>query len=439
MKRPEQRYRWNDEANANEPMSKFETIEELVAVRLCLGCGACGYASEGAYEMVDDPAEGLRPQLKAGRSAADLVSRCLAACPAVEVDFGIHDDEPKHPELTADFTKEWGPVAKVWEGHAIDPEIRYRGASGGALTAIAAYCLERAGMEGVLHVRQSAEDPTRNQTVLSHTREDLLAGTGSRYAPASVCEKLGSVERAGAPCVVIGKPVEIAATRKAAAMNPALAEKLGVTLSFYCAETPPTFATTKLLSDLGVDAAGLEEIRYRGDGWPGHFSTRARGATEKVPHLTYQKSWAFLQGFRPWSTQIWPDGGGELADISCGDPWYKEPDGVDPGFSLVVARTRKGVEIIEGAIAAGYLRLDPAELWKIPASQQGLLHKKGSVWGRRLAMRALGMPVTRFHGLHLRHCWGLLSAKEKLKSIVGTMRRILQRQLRKPYVVKNAS
>ena len=114
-----------------------------------------------------------------------------------------------------------------------------------------------------------------------------------------------------------------------------------MTLSFYCAETPPTSATTTLLSNLKVDAAELEELKYRGEGWPGHFATRACGASEKIPHLTYRESWAFLQSFRPWSTQIWPDGGGELADISCGDPWYEEPDGINPGFSLVVARTRK--------------------------------------------------------------------------------------------------
>lgn len=424
-------------------MSIFETIEGVVAARLCLGCGACGYASGGEYEMVDQPKEGLRPRLKlrAGIFAEDVQRnlRCLAVCPVVEMDFSIFDSEPKHPQAGEMFGKEWGPVAKVWEGHATDPEIRFKGSSGGVLTAIAAYCLERAGMEGVLHVRQSVEDPTRNKTVMSHTRADLLAATGSRYSPASVCEKLGEVERAGAPCVVIGKPVEIAATRKAAAMNPALAENVGVTLSFFCAETPPTCATTELLFDLGVDAVGLQEVRYRGQGWPGHFATRGRGAMKMVPHLSYQKSWAFLQSFRPWSTQIWPDGGGEVADISCGDPWYESPDGVNAGFSLVIARTRKGVEIIEAAIAANYLRLEPAELWKIPASQQGLLNKRGSVWGRRLAMRAMGMPVTHFDGLDLRHCWGLLPVKEKLKSIIGTMRRILQRQLRKPYTVEETS
>ena len=419
-------------------MSKLQTIKEVVAARLCLGCGACAYASGGAYQMLDDPGEGLRPVLLDAKAGDFKESDCLAVCPAVQVDFGILESEPKHPGWTADFGKEWGPIAKVWEGHASDPEIRFQGSSGGALTAIAAYCLERAGMEGVLHIRQSPEDPMRNETRMSRTKAELLAAAGSRYSPASVCEKLAEVETASAPCVVIGKPVEIAAVRKAAAANPALAEKLGVTLSFYCAETPPTSATTTLLSNLKVDAAELEELRYRGEGWPGHFATRACGASEKIPHLTYRESWAFLQSFRPWSTQIWPDGGGELADISCGDPWYEEPDGINPGFSLVVARTRKGIDLIEGAIAAGYLTLEPAELWKIAASQKGLLNKKGSVWGRRLGMRLLGMPVTQFERLDLAHCWRLLPVTEKLKSVLGTIRRIRQRRLKEPYLYKRA-
>ncbi|QXD32466.1 Coenzyme F420 hydrogenase/dehydrogenase, beta subunit C-terminal domain [Candidatus Pelagisphaera phototrophica] len=48
------------------------------------------------------------------------------------------------------------------------------------------------------------------------------------------------------------------------------------------------------------------------------------------------------------------DGSGELEDISCGDPWYEEPDGKNSGFSLIIARTPIGREIVKGAITAGY-------------------------------------------------------------------------------------
>jgi coenzyme F420 hydrogenase subunit beta len=148
--------------------------------------------------------------------------------------------------------------------------------------------------------------------------------------------------------------------------------------------------------------------------------------------MTYRESWAFLQAFRPWSVHLWPDGTGELADISCGDPWYEEPDGKNPGFSLIVARTRRGREIVEGAIATGYLILQPAEDWKLIKSQSGLLEKKGQVWGRRFAMRLLNLPVTRFTGLDLWHCWRRLSAGDKIRSVFGTLRRLVIRRFYQP-------
>jgi hypothetical protein len=53
-----------------------------------------------------------------------------------------------------------------------------------ALTALGAYCVAALGMHGVLHIAQDPDDPIRNRTRLSRTREELLAATGSRYSPA---------------------------------------------------------------------------------------------------------------------------------------------------------------------------------------------------------------------------------------------------------------
>ena len=205
-----------------------------------------------------------------------------------------------------------------------------------------------------------------------------------------------------------------------------------------CVESPSTRGTVMLLEKLGVDPATVGDLRYRGRGWPGHFAPVKRGESEPCAKITYYESWAFLQAYRPWSAQLWPDGTGELADISCGDPWYEEPDGRNPGFSLVVARTERGHEIVEGAMAAGYLTLKPAENWKLVKSQSGLLAKKGAVWGRRLAMRLFGLPVTRFDGLDLQHCWKSLALKEKLRATLGTMRRIIIRKIYRPLKLKSS-
>src|ERR1019366_2417540 len=101
-----------------------------------------------------------------------------------------------------------------------------------------------------------------------------------------------------------------------------------------------------LLQKLGVDPSTLRDLRYRGQGWPGYFAAVRNGESTPCQKMSYRDSWAFLQAYRSWSVQLWPDGTGELADITCGDPWYEEPDGKNPGFSLVVARTDRGREII---------------------------------------------------------------------------------------------
>ena len=187
--------------------------------RLCLGCGICSYiGAEGDATMVDIEDIGTRP--KFSRTISQLkIQEMLAVCPTVSTDFGaLKRRDDYEPAVDKATENNWGAITGIWEGYASDEVIRFKGSSGGALTAIAQYCLERRGYYGVLHTGEDPDDPIRNKTRMSFNRRDLLAVVGSRYSPAAVCEGLGQVEAATAPCVVIGKPVEVAATRNAMAV-----------------------------------------------------------------------------------------------------------------------------------------------------------------------------------------------------------------------------
>lgn len=410
-------------------MPNLNTIQDVVDWRLCLGCGACSYICPSQnIKLVDIVETGIRPVLNSQSNCADC-RECLEVCPSYEVDFGELKRRPDYNcSVDKNTESNWGAITGIWEGHSSDQEIRHKGSSGGALTALSLFCLEQENFEGVLHIAENPDNPVRNKTRVSRNRADLLEAVGSRYSPASVCDGLENVEKAERPFVVIGKPVEIAATRKAMRLRPALKANVGVTLSFFCAETPPTAATQELLRKFDVSEENLRTLRYRGHGWPGYFTTR-EGENEPRQHWIYQRSWAYLQKFRPWGVHLWPDGAGELADISCGDPWYEEPDGKNPGFSLIVTRTTRGKAIVEAAISKGYLSASPAESWKLDKSQEGLLRKKGATWGRRLAQSLLGVPNTKYRDLDLFGPWLKLSLKEKIKSTIGTVRRMIQRGL----------
>jgi coenzyme F420 hydrogenase subunit beta len=416
-------------------MSKnIRTVEDIARWHLCVGCGACAYFCPAeTVSMVDDISRGLRPVIgDAGK--CESCRACLDVCPAFEIDYSNHRDNPAAIRELADT---FGPVLGIWEGHASDNEIRFSGSSGGILTALELYCIEMLGMYGVLHIGGSSNDPVLNVTRLSRTRAELLACTGSRYAPAATCDGLRKIEEAPARCVFVGQPAEVAALRKVENLRPELKKRVGLRLSFFCAGTPSTLGTIELLKKMGVSANEVSELRYRGRGWPGDFSVAVKSASADVRKMSYAESWGFLQKFRPYSIHLWPDDTGESADIACGDPWYRAVEKGEAGSSLVVARTPLGMEIVNGAIAAGYLHVSPAEAWKLSSSQENLVRKRRSVWGRRVAFKLFCLPVTRITGLPLAKLWLGLPIKEKLKSLFGTMRRIITRRYFAPAIIRS--
>lgn len=395
----------------------FECVNEIAAWRMCLGCGACAWAcTSKSLRLVDMTDDGIRPVVD--ESCAGC-GRCVDVCPGADTSHGRWDADAD-PKLAGS----WGPVIEVWEGHAVDPEIRFQGSSGGAATALALYCVEKEGSYGTVHAGADKEEPCKNKTRLSKSREELLENAGSRYSPASPCDGLGIIEAAPSKCVFIGKPCDVAGLRKAQALSSELGCKTALAISIFCAGTPSTRGTLDLLAGFGKDPSEIETLRYRGNGWPGKWTAGSKSGPSSMP---YKDAWSFLQKYRPLRCHLCPDGTGEFADISCGDPWYREISPGEPGLSLIVARTAEGRRVLKAAADSGYLKIkkiDPALLEK---SQINLLQKRRSVWGRLLALRLLLVPVPKLRGFSLFRGWAALSFYEKSRTLAGTMRRALKR------------
>jgi coenzyme F420 hydrogenase subunit beta len=219
----------------------------------------------------------------------------------------------------------------------------------------------------------------------------------------------------------------------AAKLRPKLAEKLGLTIAFFCAGTPTTRATLALLARLGAeDPAQVMSLRYRGLGWPGRCTVVCRGVdgTTAERSLSYEESWGLLARDKQWRCHICPDHTGEFADVAVGDAWHRAPQSGEPGRSLVLVRTPHGRRLLASARAAGALELEPAAPTVLSAAQPGLLQARGAVWGRRLALRLAGLPVPSHVGLPMFRFWLThLSLSQKLRSLLGTLRRVFRRRL----------
>jgi len=351
-------------------------------------------------------------------------------CPGIELSHQLFNSETI-PELR----QAWGPILEIWEGFATDSEIRYKGSSGGAATALALFCLEKENFSGVLHIGASPKTPLINVPVFSRNRADLLACTGSRYSPAAPCENLNWIEESDSPCVFIGKPCDVAALRKSQALNPRLKSNVALAISIFCAGTPATNATYDLLAVLGVKPEEAKELRYRGHGWPGMTTIKIKGGNGQTRRMSYEESWGdILSNYAQFRCRLCPDSTGEFSDISCGDPWHRDIELGEPGRSLVLVRTKCGRETLRKAMEAGYVELERAEPTVLAASQQSLLKKRQALFGRLLAMRLACLPVPQYKGFSLFRNWLRLRTVDKLRSLVGTVKRIILRGWMRPLI-----
>ena len=410
---------------------RINTLKDVVDWELCIGCGACYYAcGKGNISLINIDSIGIRPQFNSPECGS--CTDCLSICPAYHVDASLK--VPQTSRATR-AEQEFGPALEIWEGYAQDTEVRYKASSGGILSALAIFCLEQEGMEFVLHTGVDSEQPWINRTVKSTNRDEILTRTGSRYAPSSPCDGLQGIEDSTSKCVFIGKPCDVAAVGMLRKQNPRLDEQLGLVLTFFCAGTPSTQGTLDLLTSLDVTPAEVDTVRYRGEGWPGRFKVLFSGGDEG-PSLSYEDSWKQLTSYRPLRCNLCPDGLGRIADISCGDAWERHAGDGNPGLSIVIVRTERGREILRRAIAAKYVEVRRVDSNAVYAAQPNLLQRRRELFGRLLAMRLLGVPAPLFKGFSLFNGWIKQPVRLQLRSVLGTLRRIVLRRwwMRRPVI-----
>lgn len=411
----------------NSFSKKINGVNSVAAWRLCMGCGACFYACPNqAVSLVDITDAGIRPVVD--ETKCQQCSECLKVCPGIGLEHG-----PFPGSSINELKQAWGPVLEIREGFASDDKIRHAGSSGGIATALALHGLESGIAGGVLHVGVDGDNPIKSIPVYSKTKEQLLSHAGSRYSPAPPCEAFGVIEKENCKSIFIGKPCDLVALAKARKLDPELDKKIAFTISIFCAGTPTTKGTLAVLEQMGVrDVSELESFRYRGNGWPG--SATAVKKNGETYTMQYAQSWGdILSKHVQFRCRLCPDSTGEFADISCGDPWYREIESGEAGRSLVLVRTEAGRRALQSALGAGCIELQHAESIVLLLSQKSLHKRRCHLWGRLLAMRMMQVPVPSYEGFSLFSNWWRLSVNKKIRSLAGTFKRIIVRKLYKPF------
>lgn len=391
-----------------------QPIRDVVERGACSGCGLCTRLDPAVTMGLD--ADGyLRPRIEGASGAIPGAAAIFhASCPGVVVRAPAHP-----PGATPDALL--GSHLGMWRAWANDPELRHAGSSGGTLSALHAWLVESGRAAVVTGAAVDAERPRRTVPVTIQTREQALASAGSRYAPVAGLDN-PDVLLPGA--AVVGKPCEVAALRQAG--QALMGDDLPLMLSFFCAGTPSQRATDALLGELGIGSdEPVDELRYRGNGWPGHFT--ARSGSREV-HADYDTSWGGTLGpTTQWRCKVCADGVGELADVVAADSWQTDERGYPmfaegAGVSALIARTERGLEVIREAEAAGVIVLEPLSPAALAAAQPLQTERRRFLSARLLGSRLAGRRPPRYPGFRLARL-AVGAPRRAVRVLRGTFRR----------------
>jgi coenzyme F420 hydrogenase subunit beta len=394
------------------------SVAEVVANGLCIGCGLCEAVTGGSVVMAPTASGSLRPSPADGFSE-DEERAVLAACPGVVAEPRVEPGTPSDPV--------WGAYTSMRHAWAGDPDVRFRAATGGVLTALGTQLVESGTAAFVLHVGMVPGEGLRSRSVMSETAEEVLANTGSRYGPTAPLAGLGVALDRDEPFAVIAKPCDLGALHRFASVDARVDERCVMRLAMVCGGQSRLTKSESLVAEFGVSAEEVRLMRYRGHGNPG--STRIETHDGRVFEKTYLELW---EDEASWDLEphclLCPDALGEAADIAAADVWPGgAPTGEDEGFNGIVVRSAAGERLVADAVEAGRLVLGGEITPRfLDDTQPHQVRKKERLAARYDALRSAGKPVIETIGLRIDELGARLDDETRAAEREGTLRRVAQ-------------
>jgi coenzyme F420 hydrogenase subunit beta len=252
--------------------------------------------------------------------------------------------------------------------------MRWNAASGGIVTALLVAGLRGQVFDGALVTQMDPQSPLKPMPILATREEEIKAATGSKYCPVAANLMLRDILEADGRFAVVGLPCHIHGLRMAQAKIPKLREKVAICIALFCGLNMRPLGTQVALRRRHLPVEKVEELRYRGQGWPGDLQVRMQdGQTYSESLFSYFDS--NFSAYEMYRCTQCSDAFGELADISCGDAWlpeYREND--DKGTSVVIARDTGGEELLT---SVGQAAID---LTPLPVERAALSQKNALLW-----------------------------------------------------------
>jgi coenzyme F420 hydrogenase subunit beta len=323
------------------PQTFAQLKSEVIDAGLCTHCGTCVGLSGSTLQMSSSVMGPIPTPDPSIQPLVDPMAR--EACPGRRIDY-----PELYYNLFGRLPRNWliGPYQKGFVGYSAVPDVRRRGASGGVITQTLLWLMANDLIDGAVVLRQGAPKPWLAEPIIAQSFEEVQTASQSVYVPVPVNTILPDMEAFEGRLAYVGLPDQVASLRRLQALGHPGALKVTYVIGPYVGTGMYLGAIESYLRSNGVDdLSEIVELRYREGEWPGYLQIKMRsGRVLRAEKFYYN----YLIPFHiTQSSLLYVDFSNELTDISVGDAWRPQYEKQGGGFSVVVARSNIGLELLE--------------------------------------------------------------------------------------------
>ena len=325
----------HSKVHSNNLMSHHKYMTQL-----CVGCGIClGVCPSNAVNRRID--NGL-VTVEFDYTLCIKCGKCVEACPPL---FYLYKGRPRYFETIE-------RIEKIFFGYSTNHDIRFHAASGGVVTSLLLYMLKHKIVDEVLIVRMKGFSV---EVLLTDNEDDVISAQGSIYFKTfSLCmlpEIVHCIKKGSKLCIV-GLPCQISSVKR---VLEDLSDKVYF-IALVCSHLKEIWYVEHILAKYLPKNAKVLAMSARRDGWPGTFKVSFIQEDGKFRKLDLRLGQFFgplplLNVSAPLGCLLCTDHLASEADIVVGDAWHPKFIGKDStGVSIIIARTKKGLSLIESAV-----------------------------------------------------------------------------------------
>jgi len=261
-----------------------------------------------------------------------------------------------------------GIARRALVSFATDDKLRFEGTSGGFVTQILLYMLDKRLIDGALVLGSSDNEGWQEKPFIARTRDELKRAVKSKYIATPFLRPLREMEEIEGNYAVVALPCYIHGLRKYQRVSKALRERIKLVIGLYCNVVFEPYLFDDVCEFSGFRKEDVVDFHFRHGEWPGGvYATMRNGDKRKILKLEEMKDEfnTLKLLYAAPRCNMCVDFSAEYADIAVGDPWLRGPDGkylFEDGRTTVLTRTDSGDSIVQRAAAEHYINVEELSL-----------------------------------------------------------------------------